>query len=173
MGGNSYECVKNLTNMLPWGCCLVIFLGCISFLNVQDESSGVIRNLHTVFFQRDFSLWQTLCREVSACGASGGYFPVCIKLCQVRTARKGLFSPFPTCLAAQQAPALFPFHWRQQLFDGSFYHFPVLLSIAWAQLTWEKQDRNCCILLPAATWQRRNRRAEKLQSTSDLIIHLM
>lgn len=152
-GGNFYECVKNPNDELPRGHCLFC---CILFLNMQDESSWIICNPHPLFFSKIFSLTEVFLAGrclpmVPAMGIS-----LCASSCTKNPQRgKGfslLYQPSPLSVTSSAGFCLVSsLNWRQHLLWYALLSLYIFLSIAWAQLTQEKRERNSCVLFPAAT----------------------
>lgn len=110
MGGNFYDSMKNPTNPLFWGCWVFC---CISFLNMQDESSWIIHELDPLLL-REISLFGKSVPgcEVSADSTSDGCFLLCVKMHQIPIVGGKVFSihsaPSPRLSPPQQASLLFP-----------------------------------------------------------------
>lgn len=130
-----------------------------------------------LFFDKSVSCW-----EVSTETTSDGCFLLCVKMHQIAIAGKRLFHPFHIIASSITNSAgfsvVFSVNWRQQFFDMSSYFF-TLLGFSWQtrkslifsslQYLWRAFPISmlCICTVLQQSWKGR---AEKLQSTSDLII---
>lgn len=178
MGSNFYEGVKNPTKLLLWGrwlsCCLL-------FLDMWDESdlncSQTDPLLLKELFDKSVSCW-----EVSTDTTSDGCFLLCVKMHQIAIAGKRLFHPFHIIASSITSSAgfsvVFSLNWRQQFFDMSSYFFTLpgfswqtRKSLIFSSLQYLWRAFPISVLCICAVLQQSCKgRAEKLQSTSDLII---
>lgn len=143
------------------------------------KATWIVHKLVPLLLRGFFSLITVF---LSAESTSGGCFLLCVKMHQKAIAGKRLFDAFHTIASSLTTSAgfsvVFSLDWRQQFFDMSSYFF-TLPGFSWQtrkniifsslHYLWRAFPISVLCICTALqqSWEGR---AEKLQSTSDLII---